>query len=64
MVDLGTYAVWVLSAYGVSLTLLAGITLLSILQARRVKDSLRRMEEARAKASAEVSDGQEEVGHG
>lgn len=56
MVDLGKYAVWVLSAYGVALTLLAGITVLSILQARRVKAQLADMERGRLAADAAQSD--------
>jgi len=34
--DLGKYALWVLSAYGVSLALLAAIVALSVLQARQI----------------------------
>jgi heme exporter protein D len=50
MPDLGKYALWVLSAYGVSLGLLAAITLLSVLQARRTRRALQRMEAARMTA--------------
>ncbi|MEM0934860.1 MAG: heme exporter protein CcmD [Pseudomonadota bacterium] len=50
MPDLGKYAVWVLSAYGVSLTLLALVVLASLWQARRTLDKLRRMEEGRVAA--------------
>ncbi|RDC73368.1 heme exporter protein CcmD [Rhodovulum sp. 12E13] len=47
MPDLGKYALWVLSAYGVSIALLASITMLSILQARRTRRALQAMEEGR-----------------
>ncbi|MEM9249847.1 MAG: heme exporter protein CcmD [Pseudomonadota bacterium] len=59
MPDLGTYTVWVLSAYGVSLGLLAAIIGLSIVQARRALRDLRQMEEgrARARAASESSQG-------
>ncbi len=46
MPDLGKYAATVLSAYGVSLALLAGIVWLSWWQARRMK---RRLEAAEAR---------------
>lgn len=51
--DLGKYTVWVLSAYGVSLTLLAAIVVVSIAQSRRALSELRRMEEGRAAARVE-----------
>jgi heme exporter protein D len=47
MPDLGKYALWVLSAYGVSIGLLAAITMLSILQARRTRRALRAIEDGR-----------------
>ena len=40
MPDLGRYAVEVSLAYGVSLTLLAGIVVLSVLRARAVRRAL------------------------
>ena len=40
MPDLGKYAVWVLSAYGVSLGLLAAIVWLSVIRSRRVRRAL------------------------
>ena len=46
MPDLGKYAVEVLSAYGVSILLLAGIVGLSVARARRVR---RELEEAEAR---------------
>jgi heme exporter protein D len=46
MPDLGTYAVEVLSAYGVSILLLAGIVTLSVARARRVR---RELDEAEAR---------------
>jgi heme exporter protein D len=52
MPELGKYALWVLSAYGVSLLLLGGIVLLSILQARRTLRDLRAMEAGRQSARA------------
>jgi heme exporter protein D len=47
MPDLGKYALWVLSAYGVSIALLAAITVLSILQARRTRRALQAIEVGR-----------------
>ena len=47
MPDLGKYAVEVLSAYGVSILLLAGIVALSWARARKVR---RALEEAEARA--------------
>lgn len=44
MPELGKYSVEVLSAYGVTLVLLAGIVLLSWLQARRIKGELSKLE--------------------
>ena len=44
--DLGKYAGTVLSAYGVSICLLVGIVVLSVLQARRAR---RRLQEAEAR---------------
>lgn len=46
MPDLGRYAFEVLAAYGVSLTLLAGIVALSVVRARRVR---RELDEAEAR---------------
>ena len=46
MPDLGRYAVEVLSAYAVSIALLAGIVVLSVARARRVR---RELEEAEAR---------------
>jgi len=44
MPDLGKYAVEVLSAYGASLVILAGIVLISLRRYGRVKAALERME--------------------
>jgi heme exporter protein D len=46
MPDLGRYAVEVMSAYAVSLALLAGIVALSVARARRVR---RELDEAEAR---------------
>ena len=46
MPDLGKYAATVLSAYGISLALLAGIVVLSLWQSRRMK---RRLDAAEAR---------------
>ena len=46
--DLGKYALWVLSAYGVSLALLGAIVVLSALQARRTRRALQAVEKAGA----------------
>lgn len=46
MPDLGKYAGTVLSAYGISLALLAGIVVLSVVQARRAR---RRLDAAEAR---------------
>lgn len=46
MPDLGKYAVWVLSAYGVSILLLIAIVLLTMARARRVR---RKLEAAEAR---------------
>ena len=45
MVDLGKYAVYVLSAYGVSLVLLALIVGVSVLRARAVRAELQGIEQ-------------------
>ncbi len=45
--DLGRYAVEVLSAYGVSLVLLGGITGLSWRRFRRVREEMERVERGR-----------------
>lgn len=47
MPDLGKYAAEVLSAYGVSLTLMALLVLVSLRRARKVKAALREIEERR-----------------
>ncbi len=44
MPDLGKYAVEVLSAYGISLALLAGIVWLSVRRSRAVKAALEKVE--------------------
>ena len=48
--DLGPYALWVLSAYAVSLAGLALIVALSVWQARRTRARLQRMEAGRRSA--------------
>ena len=40
MPDLGKYAVTVLSAYGISLALIAGLIVLSLVQSRRARRQL------------------------
>ena len=45
MPDLGKYAVTVLSAYGVSLVLLAALVILSLRRGRRVRAELRQIED-------------------
>ncbi len=50
MPDLGTYAVPVLSAYAISLGLIAGIIVLSFWQARRAR---RMLHDAEARANAD-----------
>ncbi len=50
MVELGKYAGTVLSAYGISLALLAGIVGLSVVQARRAKRRLAAAETRRRAA--------------
>ena len=52
MPDLGAYAHWVLAAYGVSLALLAAITVASIWQARRTRAALQALEADRASRRA------------
>jgi len=49
MPDLGKYTIWVLSSYGVSLTLLIALVVVSVVQARRTLAELTRMEEGRRK---------------
>jgi heme exporter protein D len=44
MPDLGKYAFEILMSYGISLGLLAGLIGLSLVQARRVKAALHRIE--------------------
>lgn len=46
MPDLGKYAATVLSAYGISLALLIGVVVLSVMQSRRVQ---RKLEDAVAR---------------
>jgi len=41
MPDLGKYAATVLSAYGISLVLIAGVIVLSMVQSRRAKHKLK-----------------------
>jgi heme exporter protein D len=48
MPDLGKYAVEVLSAYGISLVLLLGITGLSWRRFRSVRSEMERVEKARS----------------
>lgn len=50
MVELGKYAGTVLSAYGISLALLAGLVVQSVAQARRTKRRLDAAEARRAHA--------------
>lgn len=45
--DLGKYAVEVLSAYGVTIALLLGITGLSVRRWRRVREEMERVERGR-----------------
>jgi len=47
MPDLGKYAVWVLSAYGVSLILLAGLVAVTLWTGRRVRAELDAVEAER-----------------
>jgi len=49
MPDLGTYAVEVSLAYGVSIALLVGVVALSVVQARRIKRALDEAETRRKK---------------
>jgi heme exporter protein D len=49
MPDLGTYAVEVSLAYGVSIALLVGVVALSVVQARRIKRALDEAEARRKK---------------
>ncbi len=50
MPDLGTYSGVVLAAYGISLALLAGIVLVSVWQARRIRTKLNAAEGRRRDA--------------
>jgi heme exporter protein D len=52
MPDLGKYAVYVLSAYGVSLLLLAVIVGLSVMRARAVKAELDAVEQRAGRRDA------------
>ena len=45
MVDLGKYAVYVLSAYAVSLSLIVALVVLSVSRSRRVRARLEAVEE-------------------
>ncbi len=47
MPDLGKYAVTILSAYGVTIVLLAGIILASLVRARQTKRQLAELEARR-----------------
>jgi len=47
--DLGPYAGTVLGAYGVTLLLLGGLVLVSVLRAGRVRRALARLEAGRAR---------------
>lgn len=49
MPDLGKYAAEVLSAYGVSLTLIAGLVLWSLRRSARLRDALREVEDRQRK---------------
>lgn len=49
MPDLGTYAVPVLSSYGVSIALLIGVVLASVWKARRVRARLDQVESRRGR---------------
>jgi heme exporter protein D len=49
MPELGKYAVAVLSSYAAGALLLGGLVALSLWQARRVRESLRRVEERQEK---------------
>ncbi len=49
MPDLGKYATEVLSAYGISLTLIVLLVGASLIRARRIRDELRKVEERRSK---------------
>ncbi|WP_424929323.1 heme exporter protein CcmD [Amaricoccus tamworthensis] len=51
MPELGKYAGTVLAAYGVSIVLLGGLTVLSVLRARKVREDLRRIEAGRRERS-------------
>ncbi len=55
MPDLGKYAFEVLSAYGVSLTLLALLVAWTLYQGAKAKEALRLFEEQRAQAEKAAS---------
>ncbi len=61
--DLGRYALFVLASYGVSLGLLAAITALTLVQARRMRARLAAFEAAR-KPPAEESPSRLEMADG
>jgi heme exporter protein D len=56
MPDLGKYAVAVLSSYGVSIGLIAGLILLSVWRARRVKAQLEEVEARLGRAADRAAD--------
>lgn len=45
MPDLGKYAGYVLSSYAVSIALLVGLVLISVMRSKRAKAELRKIEE-------------------
>jgi heme exporter protein D len=45
MPDLGNYAVAVLSAYGITLVLIAGLVIWTLVRGARVRDALRSVEQ-------------------
>lgn len=45
MPDLGKYAGYVLSSYAVSIALLVGLVVISVMRAKRAKAELRKIEE-------------------
>ncbi|MEL6203924.1 MAG: heme exporter protein CcmD [Pseudomonadota bacterium] len=63
-VELGKYAGYILSAYGVTFVALGAITLASVLRARRVRSELADMEAERADAEATVAPQEEVRAHG
>lgn len=63
MPDLGKYVVQVISAYGVSFVLLAGLVAHSLWRAARVRDELRRVE-ARRRGVGDVEQKKGNGAHG